>query len=83
MVHAQEGCTYKGEWSRNRRDGEGVFMTAEQERYSGFWKEGTRTGMGSQIYKNTDRYEGSWEANRSLYVCMYVSYNMLHKHSIS
>jgi hypothetical protein len=77
MHYTQEGPTYKGEWCRNRRDGEGVFTTTEQERYSGFWKEGMRTGMGSQIYRNTDRYEGSWEANRSGQM-MWASYTMFH-----
>ena len=63
-----DGIKYEGNWSKNKKNGKGNFMSnrigtliyANNEKYEGEWKNDKRDGNGIFYYENGDKYEGQY-----------------------
>ena len=53
---------FPGEYSEDRRQGEGVMVWARSGRsYAGMYDQGRRHGKGEMTFPNGDKYTGDWE----------------------
>ncbi len=56
---------YVGEMREGKRNGKGVFTSANGDRYDGEWQDDKRNGKGVAISPKGDRYEGEWRNGTS------------------
>jgi hypothetical protein len=56
---------YVGDMSGGKRNGKGVFTSANGERYDGEWRDDKRNGRGVATSPKGDRYEGEWRDGTS------------------
>jgi radial spoke head protein 1 len=56
----KSGARYIGEYVKNKKHGQGVFIYPDGSKYEGQWVDDLRNGVGSYYYVNGDRYEGEW-----------------------
>jgi len=55
---------YVGEMREGKRNGKGVFTSANGDRYDGEWQDDKRNGKGVAISPKGDHYEGEWRDDR-------------------
>ena len=51
---------YEGYWSKDKKNGKGIYYFNNGDIYNGDWKEGKIDGNGIYYYNNGNRYEGNW-----------------------
>jgi hypothetical protein len=63
----KNGDTYKGSWSRGKRDGYGEYSYKRLgAQYHGDWRDGLRQGSGSVAFPNGDKLEVLWNEDQSV-----------------
>ncbi|QNA87356.1 hypothetical protein G4G28_00730 [Massilia sp. Dwa41.01b] len=55
---------YEGGVVNGKREGKGIFISADRSRYTGEWKNGVREGWGEETFTLGGSYSGTWEDNR-------------------
>ena len=59
MAWKASGCSYKGFWQRDMREGYGTFATPEYS-YTGEWSGNKKSGRGVVNYTNGEKHETVW-----------------------
>ena len=57
---AVDGTMYAGSWLKNRKNGLGKKIYANQDCYEGLWKHGKAWGPGRYIWVDGNEYDGEW-----------------------
>lgn len=55
-----DGSYYEGEWSNDKENGKGIYVSAAGWTYAGDWKDGLKHGKGKLTYSDTSYYDGDW-----------------------
>ena len=55
-----DGSKYDGEQVHGKFNGQGVFLSAQQDRLEGEWKDGKLNGHAAVTWANGNRYDGGW-----------------------
>ena len=68
MYYSNGDIKYKGDYVKDKAEGNGKYICENGDYYIGQWKNGLRNGKGKEIYKYGDSYEGDcvndkWEGN--------------------
>ena len=61
LFRFKNGARYIGEYVKNKKHGQGVFIYPDGSKYEGSWVDDLREGYGVYHYVNGDRYEGEWK----------------------
>ncbi len=57
----KSGARYIGEYLKNKKHGQGLFIYPDGSKYEGSWVDDLREGFGVYYYVNGDRFEGEWK----------------------
>jgi hypothetical protein len=60
-----DGSKYDGEQTGGRFNGQGVFVSAQQDRLQGNWKDGTLSGDAAVAWANGNHYQGGWSNGKA------------------
>jgi len=60
-----DGSKYDGDQTGGRFNGQGVFVSAEQDRLEGNWKDGALNGDATVTWANGNRYQGGWSNGKA------------------
>ena len=74
------GYRYEGDWKDGKRQGRGVYVTANGDRYEGDFKDGKKHGRGVLVWGSKskwagDRYEGDFKDDKKHGRGVYVTAN--------
>ena len=66
---------YKGMWENGKRQGQGVYVSANNYVYKGMWENGKRQGQGIYAFANNYTYNGMWENGKrqGQGICIFLS----------
>ncbi len=60
-----DGSKYDGDQAGGTFDGQGVFVSAKQDRLQGNWKDGALNGDATVTWANGNRYQGGWSNGKA------------------
>jgi len=63
--NVSNGCTYDGEWHKDKEHGQGTYTWAGDGKNKGLvhmgqWADGQQEGKGNMLHKSGSVYEGKW-----------------------
>lgn len=64
VIEYPNGDTYDGEWSNDKRNGQGVLKQKRGGKYEGDWVDDKRQGKGAQQWPKGHRYTGDWRDDK-------------------
>lgn len=60
-----DGSKYDGDQTGGKFNGQGVFISAQQDRLQGTWKDGALNGDATVTWANGNRYQGGWSNGKA------------------